>query len=85
MELLDKMPAREIVRQVFTGLAYVHSKTDDVNDKITHRDVKPENILIVRHKRDGSFAIKFTDFDSSKQLDVGERVKITTDAGFTQL
>ena len=83
VEFLASISPRKVVQDIFLGLAYIHSKTDEVEDKISHRDVKPENLLIVRSKRDGTFSIKFTDFDSAKQLMTTERVKITTKA-FTE-
>ena len=81
--ILAKTSIKEILRQVSSAVAYIHSKTDDVNNNISHRDIKPENILICEQKRDGSLIPKVTDFDSSKQLNVDERVHITTDV-FTE-
>ena len=77
-KVLEAMSMKQIVKDILHALTYIHSKTDDHNDKITHRDIKPENILIMRNERDGKFVVKFTDFDSSKQLEVDERVSITT-------
>ena len=81
--ILAKISMKDILRQVCSAMTYVHSKTDDVNNNISHRDIKPENVLICLQKRDGSFIPKLTDFDSSKQLDVDERVHITTNV-FTE-
>ena len=78
--LFEKMSRKALLRQVFDALTYIHSNTDDQRNKISHRDVKPENLLVVALERDGSFALKFTDFDSAKQLDFGVRVSITTGA-----
>ena len=84
--ILATTTLRDIILDIVRGLAYVHSKTDDVNDNISHRDVKPENIVIVPNERDGKIAAKLTDFDSSKQLDVDVSVNITTAAAiFTEL
>ena len=83
-KILAKISMKEILRQVSSAVAYIHSKTDDVDNNISHRDIKPENILICIKKRDGSVIPKVTDFDSSKQLGVSERVQITTNV-FTAL
>ena len=84
VKVIDRLGRREVIRQVFIGLAFIHSKTDEVKDKISHRDVKPENLLIFIHERDGTITIKFTDFDSAKQLEVDESVYITTNI-FTEM
>ena len=76
--LLEKMSLREVIQQMVYGLAYIHSRTDDVNNHISHRDLKPENLLATILKRDGSFAIKFTDFDSAKQMDGDESVNVSS-------
>ena len=76
--LLEKMSPREIIRQIFCGMAYIHSRTDDAKDNISHRDVKPENLLAVALERDGSIALKFADFDSAKKLQVDQRVAISS-------
>ena len=46
------------MKQILTGMAYVHSKG------ISHRDLKPENILM----NEGG-VIKICDFGSAKALD----------------
>ena len=76
--LFEKMSRKALLRQIFDALTYIHSNTDEQRNKISHRDVKPENLLVVALERDGSFALKFTDFDSAKQLDFGVRATITT-------
>ena len=83
-EVLSKMSMKDIFYEACVALAYVHSKTDDVNDHISHRDIKPENILIVPQKRDGTYTAKLTDFDSAKQLEVDSSVNITTANVFTE-
>jgi serine/threonine protein kinase len=37
---LPEKEAREIVKQICTGLEYIHRQ------KVLHRDIKPENIII---------------------------------------
>jgi serine/threonine protein kinase len=49
----------EIMRQLITGLGYLHECG------IIHRDLKPENILIETIS-DSEFRIKITDFGLSK-------------------
>ena len=83
--LLSAMERRDIVRHMATGLSYIHSKTDDQNDQITHRDVKLDNILIFKRERDEKFDIKYTDFDSAKQFDVDESVGAVTTDAFTEV
>ena len=75
--LLHTKDIHDIIHDIFDGVTYIHSRTDDVSNMISHRDIKPENIIVVPQKRDGSFAIKFTDFDSAKQMDEDDHVKIT--------
>ena len=82
-ELRDKVylkkTKRDIVQEALEGLAYVHSKTDKHDNRISHRDFKPENILIFPQERSGSFVVKITDFDSSKSMEDGDkRVAMTT-------
>ncbi len=49
---------QEIVRQIFEGLAHLHSVG------IIHRDVKPENILITK-----SGVVKIADLNCSRSFD----------------
>ena len=64
---------REVILDIFNAIAYVHSRTDDDKNRISHRDIKPDNILLVSQPRDGTLAVKTTDFDSSKVLDDDEK------------
>ncbi|KAL3232196.1 Serine/threonine-protein kinase RAD53 [Nakaseomyces bracarensis] len=48
---------REITRQILEGVQYIHSK------RISHRDLKPDNILI---EQDDPVLIKITDFGLAK-------------------
>ncbi|KAG7292242.1 hypothetical protein NEMBOFW57_002277 [Staphylotrichum longicolle] len=57
---LSENAAKTMARQLLDALAYLH----DMN--ITHRDVKPDNILV--HSLD-PFVVKLTDFGLSKMVD----------------
>ena len=83
-EVFGKISRKDIIKQVLQGLAYIHSNTDKHNNNISHRDVKPENIVIVRLARDGSLIFKFTDFDSAKELDQNVLACITSGV-FTEI
>jgi calcium-dependent protein kinase len=49
--------AARVMKQVFAGLAHMHSK------KIAHRDIKPENVLI--EEKNKKLSIKIIDFDTA--------------------
>ena len=72
------MSPRDIVHDILCALAYIHSRLDIHKNTISHRDIKPANLLIAPQERDGTFAIKFTDFDSAKALEDDQNAAITT-------
>ncbi|SMR42735.1 unnamed protein product [Zymoseptoria tritici ST99CH_1E4] len=56
---LSESVAKQMASQVFDALSYLHTKN------ITHRDIKPDNILIATLEHD-NFQIKLSDFGLSK-------------------
>lgn len=56
---LSEYMAKQMATQVFDALHYLHNK------RITHRDIKPDNILIASLD-DDNFVIKLSDFGLSK-------------------
>ncbi|TKA61292.1 hypothetical protein B0A49_12344, partial [Cryomyces minteri] len=55
--VLPEHLAKTMARQIFKSMAYLHQK------KITHRDIKPDNILIAC---EDPFSVKLSDFGLSK-------------------
>ncbi|KAK7521714.1 hypothetical protein IWZ03DRAFT_305438 [Phyllosticta citriasiana] len=62
-DLLPESAAQRVACQIFSSLAYLHSR------KITHRDIKPDNILIASEE---PFNVKLSDFGLSKVVSNNE-------------
>ncbi|CAL8069950.1 unnamed protein product [Orchesella dallaii] len=71
---IDRLiPPVEVLRQITTGLAWLHSQN------IVHRDLKPENILLVSHVN----KVKLADFGLSRQMMDGNSFVATSNTGGT--
>jgi serine/threonine protein kinase len=69
--ILEWRPRFNIAIQTARGLAYLH---DDIRDqRIIHRDVKPENILL-----DSTYSAKVADFGLSRILNRKQSLTMTT-------
>jgi len=60
---------RSIMRQILSGLSYLHKK------KLVHRDIKPENIVLASDIKDDEITLKIIDFDLTAKCPQGTRMK----------
>ncbi|CAG2175925.1 unnamed protein product [Oppiella nova] len=60
MDLYEYFISCEMFRQILEAVNYLH----EMNPKIIHKDLKPDNILIAQNVRDGRF-LKLCDFGLS--------------------
>ena len=60
---LTEHASAQIIRQILSAVAYLHSK------KIAHRDIKPENILF---ESNDSLNVKLLDFGNSRKIGANE-------------
>uniref|UniRef100_A0A0E0M6V5 non-specific serine/threonine protein kinase n=1 Tax=Oryza punctata TaxID=4537 RepID=A0A0E0M6V5_ORYPU len=64
--LLDWSRRYHIIKEVCTGLYYLHEESDS-EEKILHMDLKAGNVLIDQ-KSDGNLVVKIADFGTSRLL-----------------
>ena len=57
--------AAQVLYQIANGLGYIHSQ------KMIHRDIKPDNILISNKEGEEGVLIKISDFGMSKEITDG--------------
>jgi len=57
--------AAEVIKQISKGLTYLHE------NKIVHRDVKPENVLVFHHPETGAVLYKIISFGFAKNFEQG--------------
>ena len=70
MHKLEEGQVAAIMKQVFSGVQYLHSKG------IIHRDLKPENILLENKSMD-DWSIKIIDFDTAVFITLDSQIKGT--------
>ena len=64
-EPFSSLACLEILVQASLALEYLHS----LREEIVHRDVKPDNMLVVHRRPGGEILLKFADFGTSHRED----------------
>jgi serine/threonine protein kinase len=64
---LEEQQAARLMRQLFKGVHYLHSR------RICHRDIKPQNVMIMGHACNQDACVKLGDFGLAVRLQRGER------------
>eukprot|EP01134_Creolimax_fragrantissima_P003494 CFRG3494T1 len=59
-EQLCEVESMEFTYQMLKGLQYLHA------NGVTHRDMKPENVLLLPYQSEGNYLLKITDFGLAK-------------------
>uniref|UniRef100_A0A914BZH9 Endoribonuclease n=1 Tax=Acrobeloides nanus TaxID=290746 RepID=A0A914BZH9_9BILA len=78
-EKFHDMDKLEVIRQLASGLEYIHGKkTNNKNTIILHRDIKPHNILLRRDNIGEPLAI-ISDLGLAKLTDDGENSRSVSD------
>lgn len=67
---LEEYQVATIMKQIFSGVQYLHSKG------IVHRDLKPENILL-SNNNENDWSIKIIDFDTAAFISLDSQIKGT--------
>mmetsp|Transcript_14743 Transcript_14743/g.29071 ORF Transcript_14743/g.29071 Transcript_14743/m.29071 type:complete len:507 (+) Transcript_14743:76-1596(+) len=64
---LDERQAARLMQQLFNGVHYLHSR------RICHRDIKPQNVMIMGNACEQDACVKLGDFGLAVRLQHGER------------
>jgi calcium-dependent protein kinase len=73
-EYFDENVAASILHQLFSAVAYLHSK------RIVHRDLKPENILL--EDKNDLLNLKLVDFGHATRLNPGSRIRVPVGSSY---